>query len=629
MLKGVVLAMLERLFPLGAPSASDFAKENGIALSTFQRAAVWLLGLLPGLLASRKPGPRDVDSEENDAKRRDALEKLGDLRSWLENQRSDTAKNDCYSPEAKLRITTLTGEIHSDGALSYGEIAAFLGISERQLLRIRREVEKADGAAPEPGSRRPKESDELHEEIQKLIANIQSSADPKSPYGPTDIKRLLEVNYAAELLRDHGASTISATTVSKYMKQPAKKRKKKMPEHHPRGAYQYPEPFQQVAIDTSHFMLFGVKYYFITVLELGGRLNLVTRVFLRENSTAVLGVLEEYLQKFPDLGVVVIDRGTPYLNEEVKQFLEDRGKLRVVCPPYTPTAKAACERHFRTLKTVVRRALGTTFANPAGYSREQIAQLLEVVVAAFCDLYHQIPQEGIDGKSPAERIESFDPVRAARLMGELFERALASEPGREYARHLHDLFQLPGSPEETMRRLGCLGTRALRAAAAKVSPYMGPPHPEWLYDPVGFFAAKGREAQHTIRREYLEERYRQEKAKREREEEKRHREELARERAERKEHPERFIERTLSLAIRCAQKSFELGLRRTLRDLGELLRALASRLKRSMPSELERLRARVRQLSGDVKIAAKIETLFDVVGREFGIDRAEKHHATS
>ena len=49
----------------------------------------------------------------------------------------------------------------------------------------------------------------------------------------------------------------------------------------------YPEPFQQVAIDTSHFKVFGFTFYLITILEIGARLNLVTRVFLRENTEAV------------------------------------------------------------------------------------------------------------------------------------------------------------------------------------------------------------------------------------------------------------------------------------------------------------------------------------------------------
>ena len=42
---------------------------------------------------------------------------------------------------------------------------------------------------------------------------------------------------------------------------------------------------------------------------MGGRLNLLTRVFLREDTAAVVAVLEEFLEKFPGLAVVVIDRG--------------------------------------------------------------------------------------------------------------------------------------------------------------------------------------------------------------------------------------------------------------------------------------------------------------------------------
>jgi len=623
MLRGVVLAIVELLFPAGVPSLSEFAGDSGTAISTFRRAATWLLLLLPGLLASRRPGPRDDGSEQTEAKRRDALEKLADLRSWLTNQCSDTATNNCYSPEAKRRIATLSEETQRAGTLSYKEIALLLSMNERQLLRIRRQVEQANGGAPEPESRRPAKSGELAEEIQKLIVDIQKSAHGRSPWRPADIRRILEKNYGKQLLLYHGRSTIDEATVQKYMIPSAvEKPTKDSPKDHPRGSYEYPEPFQQVAIDTSYFKLYGVTYYLITVLEIGGRLNLITRVFLHENTAAVLQVLEEYLEKFPGIGVVVIDRGTPYLNGEVKELLEARGKLRLVCPPATPTAKAACERHFRTLKDVIRAAVREVMPENPGYSREQIAVLLELAATIFKNLYHQIPQAGIDGKSPAERIESFDPVRAARLMGKLFERSVDRSPARDYALQLHDRFQLPGSPRETVRRLKWIGTPALRRTAEKVAECMGPPFPKWMYDPLGYFAAKAREIREARRRAYLEARYSTLKAKQDREDERRHQEQLARERQERDDHPELFVDRWLALAVSCAERKFEPGLRHTLRNLGALLRSLGRQLGRAMSSDLERLRGRVRKLSGDANVTCEILELIDAVGVELGFEKA-------
>ncbi len=73
------------------------------------------------------------------------------------------------------------------------------------------------------------------------------------------------------------------------------------PIEHPRGSFVYPEPFEAVALDTSYYTLFGVTFYLITVFEL-------TRIFLRESTEAVVAVLEEFLARYPGVGVVVIDR---------------------------------------------------------------------------------------------------------------------------------------------------------------------------------------------------------------------------------------------------------------------------------------------------------------------------------
>ena len=405
MIRGTVLAIVDLLFPSGAPTPEEYARESGVSLSSFRRAAKWLLGLLPEILRNRRPGPQKKEFDRD--VREEALRKLEDLRAFLKANRSDTEKNDCYSVEAKQRIASIAEEIASAGTLSFAEIAKFLGLNERQLYRIRTEV-KETGGDPEPKSRRPKNTTELCEEIQRLIRNIEASGDSKHPYTAADITRILKKNYKAQLLEHHGSETISPTTVAKYMvaKGEAKEEKKK---DHPRGKFHYPEPFQQVAIDTSHFKLFGRVFYLITVFELGGRLNLQTRVFLRENTEAVVSVVEESFEKYGAIEAMVIDRGTPYLNAEVKAILEKHGKYRVVAPPATPTAKAAAERHFRTVKEVLRPAVEETFPEDPGWEPEQVARALELAIAVFQRMYHHIPQEGIDGKTPAERCQEFDP----------------------------------------------------------------------------------------------------------------------------------------------------------------------------------------------------------------------------
>jgi hypothetical protein len=244
-------------------------------------------------------------------------------------------------------------EIHRRHSLSFAEIAEVLELNERQLRRIREEVRDSGGEAPAPKSRRPHATQDLAYEVQVLIKDIQASGDSRHPYTALDVKRIIEKNYTERLRKYHGSETISEDTVRKYMETEVDLKKRE----HPRGSYVYPEPFQQVAIDTSYFKVFGFTFYLITIFEIGARLNLVTRVFLRENTQAVVSTLEEYLERFKGIGVVVIDRGSPYLNEVVKNLLEEHGKVRLVCPPATPTAKAACERHFHTLKPVLLAAL--------------------------------------------------------------------------------------------------------------------------------------------------------------------------------------------------------------------------------------------------------------------------------
>ena len=610
MIRGTLLASLECLFPEAIPTLKDYAQHSGVAPSTFRRTAVWLLELLPGLFRQRRPGPRS-EEEDRDA-RQEAQRKLQDLRAFLVDNRAETETNRCYTGEAKQRIASLAEEIQASGVLTYGEIAALLGLQERQLLRIRKQVEAAEGAAPEPESRKPKTTGELSEKIRQLIEKIKRSADDRSPYTATDVRRILNKNYKAELLEHHGSERISETTVRKYLHAEGENEAEKTNvDEHPRGSWCYPEPFQQVAVDTSYFKLFGITFYFITVFEFGGRLNLLTRAFLRDNTAAVVGVLQEYLEKFPGVEVLVIDRGTPYLNEEVKALLERNGRLRVVCPAGTPTAKAAAERHFKTLKAAIRPALEKVFPSDPGWAPARLAKVLEMGAAVFQELYHQIPQEGIDGKTPAERIESFDPVRAAASLVDLFERAKNSEPSEDYCRHLHEWFQLPGDVEETVKKLGKFSTRTLRLLFRRVSPYMGPPQPKWMHDALGFLCAKAREIHDAEHEEFLRDRYRVAVSKRDREEQRERLAKLKEETREREDHPERSIDEVLQLLVCCLETKFSGGLRILKAQLAQLLPALSRKLGTAFSSELRRLKARIAAFTTKSEARQQAESIVD------------------
>jgi transposase InsO family protein len=604
----MVLAMVNLLFPEGTPTLEAYCRETGVAASTFDRAAKWLLSLLPGLLRQRRPGPKASEPAGCRDAREAALRQLEDLRAWLQGKCATTEKNKCYTAEAKERIARVSQEIRVSGVLDYAEIARILGMNERQLYRIRKEVETVGGGAPKPKSRRPHRTVDLHGEIQRLIRRIAIS---KARYTATDVKRILEKRYRKDLERHHGAPTISLTTVAKYMHKDADPETKQA---HPRGAYDYPEPFQQGAIDTTYFKLFGWTFYLVTVFEVAGRLNLLTRVFVRENTRAVVEVIEQCLARYSGIEAFVMDRGTPYLNEEVKQLLEERGKLRIVAPPATPTAKAALERHFLTLKNVLRRAIAAVFggADP-GWPRRQVTKLLEMGAAVFQELYHRIPQEEIDGKSPSQRCEDFDPLRAAEKMKRLFARSLESEPADDFARQLHRRFQLPNAEQDTVARLKRFGTRVLRDLVDVVAPYMGPPFPAWMYDPLGFLEVKAREIWEARERRFFRARHDQEVAKRRWEDAKADRERLEDEAREQKESPEKFLDSTLRGLANGIATRIPALVRIFTNNIKALFRTLAEQLGHAFPHEATRLRERALALASGERMQKELADVLDHV----------------
>jgi hypothetical protein len=611
----MVLAMVKILFPQGAPTFEAYCRETGVASSTFVRSAKWLLERLPGWMRERRPGPKVSEPVAPRNAREAALRQLEDLRAWLKEKCTTAEKNRCYSAEAKARIARVSEAIQGSGVLEYSEIASLLGIHERHLYRIRKEVKAAGGRAPTPKSRRPARTRDLPVEIQRLIRRIALS---KARYTPTDVKRILEKRYVKELQRHHGAKTISLTTVAKYMPKdtppPAER-------EHPRGAFDYPEPFQQAAIDTTHFKIFGWTFYLVTVFEVAGRLNLLTRVFIRENTHAIVEVIEACLTRYPGMAAFVIDRGTPYLNEDVKRCLEERATLRIVAPPAAPTAKAALERHFLTLKDVLRRAIIAVFGNTnPGWPRRQITTLLEMGTAVFQELYHRIPQDAIDGKSPVERTAAFDPLRAAEKMQRLFERSLDSEPADDTARQIHRRFQLPNAQADTIRRLKRFGTPVLRALIDDVQRYLGPPFPPWLYDPLGYLEAKARQIWEARERRFYQARHDQQTAQRRSQEETACRKRLDDEARAKKQSPEQFLDDALqglanSLTIRMPPL-----VRVFTKQLKTLLRSLAESLGHAFLHEATRLRERALALARSERVRRELAAILEDVFSELQAD---------
>lgn len=614
------MAIVHRLFPRRIPTVSEYAEATGISASTFWRAGDWLCERLPAIFGRRRPGPAARQEETQEPpERQKARQELAELRRWLAarleeqwRKRKRSGKtcppeptNDCHDGEAKKRIAETANRIRTAKTMTFEEIAAELDLDSRHLRRIRKEVKQANGEAPEKKSTRPREIQSLHRKIQILIGRIEISASTEDPYGPTDIKRILEKHYKEQLKEYHG-ETISADTVSKYMGQNPEEKANEEPEH-PRGSFVYPEPFQVVALDTSYFTIFGFTFYIITVLELGGRLNLITRIFLRENTEAVVSVIEEFLARFPGVQVVVIDRGTPYLNDEVRTLLESHGRYRLVCPPDTPTAKAPIERSFLTLKTAIRQAVETVFPEDPQWAPEQMAKALELAVAVFATLYHRIPQEGIDGKSPAERAVAFDPVRAAARQVALFQQALNDEPTDLYARHIHQFFQFPWEEKETVGKLRPFSTRVLRQLLEQEKQHLGPPLPISIGEPLDYLVARAREIRNRLWTALFAEQWHTVDA-----EERRTRQEN--EEREERENPEAHVDGMLRALITSVRNGH--GVAMTVRYMREVLGQLAATMGGYLAREIERLKRLTGQLCENGHVVAKVVAILDEIAAE-------------
>ncbi|MBN1423942.1 transposase family protein, partial [Candidatus Fermentibacteria bacterium] len=411
----------------------------------------------------------------------------------------------------------------------------------------------------------------------------------------------IEKHYQDALEKYHGRPTIALDTVIKYMGQDPLEDERR---EYPRGSFVYPEPFQVVALDTSYFKLFGQTYYLITVFELGGRLNLITRTFLHENTQAVVSVIEEFLTRFPGIQVAVIDRGTPYLNEEVKALLESHGRYRVVCSPETPTAKAAAERHFGTMKPAIRKVLESVFPRDPGWPAELMVKTIEAAAGMFVAMYHLVPQENIDGKSPAERASHFDPVRAAARQVALFEHGLNSEPGDQYARHIHQYFQFPWEERETVNALRVFSTRVLRQLVEEEKKAMGPPVPPSLHDPLGYLAARAREIRNKLWTAHFAKEWRKAEAERQQQIQER-------ERTESDENPEAHVDGMLRALVTSVRNNH--GVRTSARYMRELLQALARTMGGFFSHEISRLKRQVRDLTDSAHVVAQVVAVIDEI----------------
>jgi hypothetical protein len=138
---------------------------------------------------------------------------------------------------------------------------------------------------------------------------------------------------------------------------------------------------------------------------------------------------------------------------------------------------------------------------------------------------------------------------------------------------------------------------------------MGPPFPDWIYDPRGYLAAKAREIWEKDEPVFLKEMQRQEQEKRARAAAQQEAEDRAAQEREYEEHPERHVDR----AIRTLGISFKIGggIKRSGEFLGDLLVSLSRQMKDAFTGEVERLKGRIPALIDGVRERQGVERFLE------------------
>jgi hypothetical protein len=75
------------------------------------------------------------------------------------------------------------------------------------------------------------------------------------------------------------------------------------------------------------------------------------RIYRRDNAFAVIDVVKHGVLKYGIPKKIYVDNGKPYVSKQLLQICAKCGMIHIRTAPYTPTAKGAIERFWRTLKS--------------------------------------------------------------------------------------------------------------------------------------------------------------------------------------------------------------------------------------------------------------------------------------
>lgn len=595
---GVCLLVVRREFSDRVPTLAEYADAEHISIDTIQRAAKFLLPAMARLLEGRSPGPKKQPPPEPLSCV--ALRAINDL---LRSLLPASITRLLSSPERRGLIVQQVCHWHSRGVALEG-LADFLGLSSRTLKRWMARCQVAGGQRVDHSSRRPKTSPQtLPSEIRDTLIRLRRL---HAPISVAEFTRLFNRGFRA-LLEEHGLTAVSAKTIGRYLdgEQP-KTTPSPEREASRRGDYHYPRPLAMAWIDTTYFTVAGVTVHIVGAMEAFSRTALAAEVFVQENAAATIEVLSATLQRVPGLQAMVRDRGTPYLNQQVDEFLAERDCVPINAYAHFPIDKAALERWWRTLKEWLTDALRPLADRCQREGRiltkQEVVDRVAPVLRLFLRAYNLLPQAYLEGKAPIERLEAALAKAGMNTQDAALLRRLALErkDKRDLLHEIRDGLQLRLKLETMQSDFAVISKAALERAMRTCFEKLVLQRNPSIHAPYRYLLAIATKFERDLQQEARRRHHQEEQQRREREDDRQLRERIAAERRARQEQPEQFLLPDLEEWIRwCAHPLDVLGaiaerrLLCTLRALKEKLAAAflpqLHELKRALPDIIQRI----------------------------------------
>lgn len=585
---GVCLLVIRREFSERVPTVTEYAEAHGLSVDTIQRAAKALLPKMSSFLEQRAPGPKAAPPDELPTLVLRAINDL--LRSLLPAPITRLLS----SPQKRGLVVQQVRHWQSRG-VALKTLAQFLGLSIRTLNRwLLRCSEDGGGHAVPYQSRRPNTSPNLlPAAIRDTLVNLRKL------YPDLSIAELTRVFHRQfpKLLEEHGLSAISTKTAGRYL---AGEQPKTTPppesDTSRRGAYQYHRPLAMAWIDTTYFKVAGITVHIVGALEAFSRMAMAAEVFVQENAIATIEVLSATLQKIPGLQALVRDRGTPYLNSQVDEFLASHDCLPINAHPYFPIDKAALERWWRTLKEWLAAALRPLEERCARERRiltkQELVDCIAPALRVFVRAYNLLPQAYLEGTCPIERLEAA--IARAGVSGEdlaLFRRMAMERRDKrdlliEIKNGLQILIKLETMQSDFAGISKAAIARAMRVCFQKLVLRRDPV----VKAPYRYLLAVAANFERDIQRERRIQDHATEQRHQEQEEEQRTRKKIEADRRDRNDHPENFLLPHLEEWIRWFGHPLDVLQRIAERRLHQTLTTLKDKLNAAFPAQLAELK---------------------------------------